>query len=426
MGKQSASARSALRLLGYVLLALVTAVGLWAMVITLTEGHIHQATTQHVPWGIWIAMYIYFLGLSAGCFLFSTLVYVFQVKRLQPAGPIALFGALGSLILGGLLIQLDLGHPERFYRLLTSFNPASVMAWMALLYLLYGVIVLGQLYLALRPRFVEKAQAGDRLTWLYRLLTLGRSSLEPWVLAQERSWLKALGIVGIPVAVIALCGEGAIFAVAKARPNWFGGLFPIVVLVSALASGGALLTMLTALFSRLPREPKREMVRLLARLTAGILVFDLLLITSDVLTTLYGAVPHDTEAWLLTLFGPYGWLFWFVQIGVGAVVPILLVLLPRTGSRVGWLGSAAFLILLGMVAARVNLVIPAQMTPAFDSLVGSNYHPRYALGYFPSLHEWLVVLGVVALGVWIFLAAFKLLPLEVAAYKSAPEGGPLA
>jgi len=426
MGKPRSSVLILLRGLGYLGLVLATAVGCWAILTTLRQGHIHEATTQHVPWGIWIAAYIYFLGMSVGCFLFSTLVYVFHVKRLEPAGPAALIAALGGLILGGLLIALDLGHPERAYLLVFSFNPTSMMAWMGLLYAVYALVVLTQLHLVFRPGFVRRVETGEGPTWLYRFCSLGRRSLAPEVLARERSWLKLLGILGIPVAVIALCGEGAVFAVAKARPNWFGGLFPIVVLVSALAAGGALLTLFAALFSRLPQEPKREMVSLLARLTVGVLLFDLLLLASDILTTLYGAVPQDTQAWLVTLFGPYWWVFWFLQLAVGAAVPILLVALPRTGNRVGWLGLAAGLVLLGMAAARLNLVIPAQIAPAFKLLEGSYYHSRYALGYIPSLHEWLVVLGVVALGVWIFLAAFKLLPLDLAEYESAPEGGPVA
>jgi len=199
-----------------------------------------------------------------------------------------------------------------------------------------------------------------------------------------------------------------------------------VVLVSALVSGAALLTLLVALFSRQPREPKGETVKLLARLTMGLLALDLLLVASDILTTMYGEVPHETGAWLSALFGPQWWVFWLLQVGVGGLLPILLVILPGTGRRIGWLGLAGLLVLLGMAGARFNLVVPAQLTPAFELLAGAYHHPRYALGYTPSVQEWLVVLGVTALGVWMFLAAFRLFPLEVAKLKPTQEGGPLA
>src|SRR3989338_4554918 len=99
--------------LGYLLLIVMTVLGLPAIFGVLKGGHDVVNTTQHVPWGLWVAFYIFLLGLSAGSFLLSTLVYVFGVKRLEPVGPLALLQAILCLILGGMLIILDLGHPER-------------------------------------------------------------------------------------------------------------------------------------------------------------------------------------------------------------------------------------------------------------------------------------------------------------------------
>ena len=78
------------------------------------NGPIDEGTTQLVPWGIWVSGYIFFLGLSAGSFLISTLIYVFGVKQLEEAGPAALVQALGCLLLGGILIVLDAGHPSEY------------------------------------------------------------------------------------------------------------------------------------------------------------------------------------------------------------------------------------------------------------------------------------------------------------------------
>ncbi len=423
MENKSASTNIGLRLVAYLALLIATAFGLRAIMKTLMEGHIHESTTQLIPWGLWVCMYIFFLGLSAGSFLLSTLIYVFGVKRLEGAGPMALLQALGCLALGGMLILLDLGHPGRMYLVLASFNPTSVMAWMGIFYNLYILVVLFELYFALRPHFAQRILAGEGPVGLYRLLALGNLSLEPGAMARDAKWLKLLGIMGIPVAIVVHGGVGAIFAVAKARPYWFGGLFPIVFLVSALASGGALLTFLMATYSRLPSAEKFDLVQSLAHLAIGLLVFDLLLLTSEILTEFYGGIPTDVTAWRLTLFGPYWWVFWFVQIGVGAVVPIALVALPGTRGRTGALGFAGLLVVLGMVGARLSIVIPAQIPPVLPHLVGAYNHPRFASGYFPSANEWLVVVGVAALGVWAFLISIKLIPLEAAAPKPAAEGG---
>ena len=117
-----------IRVIGFILLIIATAVGIWEMGAKFLNGPIDEGTTQLVTWGIWVSGYIFFLGLSAGSFLISTLIYVFGVKQLEEAGPAALVQALGCLLLGGVLIVLDAGHPERIYMVLLYFNPTSVMA----------------------------------------------------------------------------------------------------------------------------------------------------------------------------------------------------------------------------------------------------------------------------------------------------------
>ncbi|MBI4511324.1 MAG: polysulfide reductase NrfD [Deltaproteobacteria bacterium] len=404
----------AARLAGTLALVLLSALGLWALVATVTRGHEVLATTQHVPWGLWVAGYIFFLGLSAGSFLLSTLVYVFGVKRLEPVGPLALVQALGCLVLGGFLIIMDLGHPERIHKVLSSMQPRSVMAWMGVFYNFYLAIVMVELYLALRPRLAARAGSSR----LFRALALGSQRTDEASVSRDRRWLKILGVLGIPVAIVVHGGVGSIFAVAKARPGWFSGLFPIVFLVSALASGGALLTFLVAATSRLPRPRKDGLVRLLARMSLGILSFDLLLLTSEVLVTLYGNVPHESTAWKLTLLGPFWWVFWLGQLGVGFFVPVILAVLPLARDRMPVLGLQGLLMVVGIWSSRLNLVIPPQIPPVFEGLPAAYHHERWALGYSPTPLEWGVLLAALVAGAWLFILARKFLPLE----DSGPTG----
>ncbi len=208
-----------IRVIGYIVLIIVTAVGLWEMAAKFLNGPIDEGTTQLVTWGIWVSGYIFFLGLSAGSFLISTLIYVFGVKQLEEAGPAALVQALGCLLLGGALIVLDAGHPERMYKVLLYFNPTSVMAYMGLFYNVYIAIVVAEIYLVMRPGFVRSVQSGKRPTWLYRLMSLGSTRLDRESFVRDRKWLMILGILGIPAAVIVHGGVGTIFAVAKAAPQ---------------------------------------------------------------------------------------------------------------------------------------------------------------------------------------------------------------
>ncbi len=409
MTRTAASNDKTLRWLGYGILSLATVAGLWATLVRFSEGLIVTNMTQHVPWGFWVALYIYFIGLSAGSFLLSTLVYVFRIERYEAAGRLALVQALLCMLFGLWLILIDLGHPERFYKVFVSFNPTSVLAWEALLYTVYVVIILAEMVLAFRPDFVRWAEQGRSF---YGKLTFGRLDLSPETLERDRSWLRRLGILGIPVAIGVHGGTGAIFAVAKARPNWFSGLFPIIFLVSALASGGALLTFFTAVLSKRPPEKKLRLVRDLARLTIGVLAFDLLLLASEILVTFYGGIPHEVIGWKLTLFGPYWYVFWLAQLGLGTLLPITIASHPRLGNSVGWLGLAGFLVAVGIIGTRLNIVIPPLIAPAFENLPEAYHHFRFSRGYFPSMNELLGGVFAFTLVVWLFLAASKLLPLD--------------
>lgn len=414
-------AGASLRPLGYLALLGLSILGVLALAARFREGLILTHMTQNVPWGLWISLYIYFIGLSAGSFLLSTLIYVFGVKRFEPAGPMALLQALGCLLAGMVLIFVDLGHPERFLNVFLHWNPSSVLAWECLFYTAYALIILAELFIVLRPALARRARDGGPWAGLSRLLSLGGKPPDAaWIAASARR-LKILGIIGIPVAIGVHGGTGAIFAVVKSRPTWYTGLLPIVFLVSALASGGALLTFLSAAVSRRADGRQLDLVRGLARLTIGIVAFDLLLIASEVLVVFYGGMPLHIAGWHSILFGPYWWLFWFVQLGLGAVLPILIIAGRRTGHSVGWLGAAGLLVVVGVAGVRLNIVIPAQIAPEFPTLPQAYHHARFAVGYFPSLNEWLVGLGIIALGVWALLLCRKILPLEEAGTPGAHE-----
>lgn len=416
-----------LRIPGLLALSAMALAGLWALSDRFRSGLMVTHLTQLVPWGLWIAFYIYFIGLSAGSFLLSTLIYVGGMKRLEAAGPLALLQALGCLLLGMFLIWVDLGHPERFLNVFLFWHWTSILAWESIFYGAYTLIILAELFLVLRPALASRAQAGGPWAGFYEFIARGRRVPDAEWRAKASRRLMILGLVGIPVAIGVHGGTGAIFAVVKSRPTWYTGLFPILFLVSALASGGGLLTFLSATALNLPREKKLELVRSLARLTVGILAFDFLLMASEILVVFYGGIPHHVIGWWNILFGPFWWVFWFVQLGMGVILPILIVAGRRTGRSLEWLALAGLLVAVGIIGVRLNIVIPAQIEPEFAGLPQAYHHVRFAYGYFPSLNEWLVGLGTIALGILAFMFVRKVLPLDEAEHpapqKFEAEGG---
>jgi len=407
---------------GYTLLGLLSAAGLVAIVIRFIEGMSTTHLTSNVAWGMWVVFYIYCIGLSAGSFLMSTIVYVFGMDKFERIGRMALLSALTALAGGLVFVWIDLGHPFRFYEVFTSWQFSSVLAWEAVLYIVYVAIILAELHLLMRDDLAElrEESTGARHA-LYGALSLGYRKDGDGAEQQRRTMrkVKALGIVGIPVAVGVHGGTGALFAVVAAKPEWFSGLFPIVFLVSALLSGAGLMLFLYAWFGRKDKQYSSIVAGLRTFVMAFIAV-DVLLFASDLLVSLYSRIPSHTEVWNRIAFGPYWYVFWFGQLGLAWFLPLLLTTLRKTRDSAMWLGIAGGSVVVGIVAVRLNLVIPAFLQPQLPGLDVALTNPRSAYTYFPSGIEWISSLGVIALLTLAFIAAWHLLPV----IEREPGDGP--
>jgi len=375
----------------------------------LLYGHLHANYGSYVPWGLWVAAYIYLIGLSAGAFLLSALVYVFNVKQLEKIGKLSLLTALATLIGALVTIWMDLGHMGRAWRLVLTTNFGSVMGWMAWLYSAYFVLLLFELWFAMRADLVRCMEAPGFRGRLCRFLTFGKTELSEAALRRDRRVLRILGSLGIPLAIAFHGSVGAIFGVVGARPYWHSGLTPIMFLVGALLSGGALLTFIVTFWGPdRGSETHRQIVVLLGRITLGLLLFDVLLEWAEYSIGLWHAVPSEAASLQLILFGPYWWVFWIVHVGLGVVVPaILLIAKPRA---VGAVGLAGFLIALTFISVRLNIVIPGLAVEELEGLRHAFTGPGLTFDYFPSLSEWLLFFWSIGLAGLIFLLGKAYLP----------------
>lgn len=367
------------------------------------------ALGSYVVWGLWISSDIYFIGLSAGAFLISSLVYVFRVKALEQVGKLALFTALVTLFLALLSAWFDIGHMGRFYKVFASPNPRSMMAWIIWLYTAYFLLLLAELRLALRPDLLRWSRLGDLRGRVSRVLLLGRVQIGPEALERDRKRLRILGSIGVPLATAFHGGMGALFATLIARPYWYGPLYPIFFLTGALVSGTALLTALSAFFWPHRGDGLRETVAFLGRVLLGLLLFDLLLEWAEFSIPAWYGVGHELDLFRVILFGPYWWVFWVFHILLGSLVPI--VLLTRFPRAVAKVGAAGAFVALSYMSVRLNIVIPGLITPQLAGLERAYWSSRLVYSYFPSIVEWQVFLFIVALGIALFVLGYRLLPL---------------
>jgi molybdopterin-containing oxidoreductase family membrane subunit len=388
--------------------AVLFLVGLFGWYGRLVNGHADANYGSLIPWGLWIAAYIYFIGLSAGAFLISALVYVFRVKRFEAIGRVALFTALITLFLALLSVWADIGHMERFWHVFAYPNFRSPMAWMIWLYTAYFLLVAVELWLVIRADLVAAASGPGLRARVYRVIVLGSKDASKERVERDRRAVRVLALVGIPLAIMFHGGVGALFGVVAARPAWNSGIFPILFLVSALASGAALLTLVCAIFQDGWRR-NRPTMEALGHIVLGLLLLDLLFQASEFLVAAYGEVPGHIEGLKLIFAGPYWWVFWGWQLALGTVVPIVL-LSARTRRNPRWVALASFLVAVGFIGLRLNIVIPALAVEEVDGLADAIASSRYTTSYFPSSMEFALAAGVVGLGLLLFGIGERYLP----------------
>jgi molybdopterin-containing oxidoreductase family membrane subunit len=374
----------------------------------LTHGHLNANYGSLVPWGLWVAAYIYFVGLSAGSFLISSLVYVFNLKQFEKVGRLALFTALITLLLALLSIWVDLGHMERFWHVFAYPNFRSPMAWMIWLYTAYFVLLAVELWFLLRRDLVTGAQGTDWKARASRVLSFGSRDESAESEQRDRKIVKILATIGIPIAIMFHGGVGTLFGIVAARPAWHSGLFPVLFLLSALASGAALLTVTAAIFQDGWRK-NRDTVLALGRLVLALLLLDVLFQFSEILIAYAGGVPGHTDSLNLILMGPYSWVFWGLQVIVGILIPIVLLAGP-TRSDPRFVSLAGLMIVLGFIGVRLNIVIPGLATEEIRGMMEAVSSPRISTAYVPSTSEWLLTAGIVGLGLLLFGIGEMLLP----------------
>jgi len=387
-----------------------------------SEGHALANYGSYVPWGLWVSAYIYFIGLSAGAFLLSSMIYVFGVEPLRKIGRLSLFVSAITLPIALLCIFFDLGQMWRFYEIYTRPNWSSMMAWMVWLYTAYIILVLAELWFDMRCDLAKAREQGGLFAPLYALLSLGwkcPQKEEELQICHRQSLkiLKVLGFIGIPLAIAFHGGVGALFATLSAKPIWHTGLFPILFLTGALLSGGALILAISSWMEYHSGIKSSETTRMLGKIVLGLLLLDLLLEFSEFSIPMWYGVGGEFETLYGLLFGEFWFMFWIFHILLGSAIPIvLLAFLPNSCLAMCFAGA---LTATTFLAVRLSIVIPAQLTPALSGLKEAYRDHRLSFEYIPSLMEWSVVAFVVAIGIGLFYLGERLLPLVKSPSKNA-------
>jgi len=356
---------------------------------------------QH-PWGIWIGIDVASgVALAAGGFTTAALVFVLNRRRFEPVIRPALLTAWLGYVLVAVGLLVDLGRYYNIWHPLIYWQGNSVLFEVGLCVMFYLAV--------LTIEFAEVVVDG-----LSRRLQPGGSTQH--ALEATRGPLQVLRrvlhrvvpvfiILGVVLSCLHQSSLGSLMLIAphKLHPLWYTPLLPLLFLLSAIAVGLPMVIFESLLASKSFRlKPESDLLRGLGDITVWTLGVYAVVKLGD----LFGRGAH-----VHLVNGSTQALSFIVEVLVGVLLPLVLLLLPRTRRSHGGLFIASCMIVFGVVLNRINVF-----------LVG--YQPPYAARtYFPAIGEMAVTAGLIATLVLAYRLCVTYLPiLPTASEQPAPAG----
>jgi len=377
------------RVLVAILFGLVLA-GVIAYIVSYLLGFRLWGINNSVSWGQLITVDIFFIGLSAGSLVVSSLTYVFGQEKYKPIGRMAVF--MGLLLMVGAMVCVltDLGRPEKMWRLFMYgylSNMKSMFAVNGIFYAGYIVLLLGYLAAAL---------ANSKLT-------------------------KIIAPVAVLWAILVHMGTGAIFGFIETRGIMYSPLKPVEFVSAAFASGLALVMLLSWVTLKLSKRPiDKEMYQSLGKMLAVLIIILVVLVVVDKLTHFY---PPARDSVLFLTGGPWWWIFWLMQVLLGYAVPLFILLHPKWGRNIKGIMAACAICVVGIFGERMGIIFPGLSEPL-------QYYPGEIAGVwglrggFPIMPaETLLTIGIFALLGLMYVLGLKYLHLAPAPSPEEVEAG---
>jgi len=360
-------------------LLIISVLGLGGAVTAIAEGHHHSNMSDMVPWGVFISGLAFFIGLSAGATMVGLLIHGFGRDDYHPVGTRAILIGMLSIFAAMGCVMMDVGNPFRAMKIpFLLRNETSMFFISSTSYMGFTALLMAELIFTIK-------------------VTIGKAS------SKEKKIGKLLGIIAVPYALIVVHSfTGTIFGVVKAREMWNTPLLPVHFVTSALASGFALVILVTIITSW---ASKKELVGAetynhMGTMLCFFLIATVFLDTFDYLILSYSGTEEGLETWHL-LTGRYLPTFLINMVGLYAALAIVSFKKYRTSRGLLY---ATSITIIAIAAYRINLISIGQLVPLYPEMG--------EIEYVPNIHEVAPFIGLVAILMLVYAVLTKLLPLE--------------
>ncbi|MGE4558859.1 MAG: NrfD/PsrC family molybdoenzyme membrane anchor subunit [Desulfobulbus sp.] len=325
------------------------------------------------PWGFWLGLDV--LGgvaMAAGGFIIACAVYLFNWKKYRPIVRPAILTAFLGYLMAVVAIFFDIGHPFRLPHPMFMWQYHSVM-WVVAMHVIFYTTTLA---LEFSPMLFE------RLGWEKARKAVGKV-------------MVGAVIFGVMLSTLHQSSLGAVFLIApsKMSPLWWDTKLPFHFLVSAVAMGLSMVSFETMLsFKFLSHKVDKEIFFGLGRGVLIVLSFYLLLKLYQLFAV---ASPK------LALDGSVEGNMYLLEMLIGVLLPIGILSVKKFRTNVNTLFSVNILVITGVLLNRMNVCLFSM----------ERYNTWHGAAYAPSWKEFLVSLGIISLGVFLYKMSAKHLPL---------------
>ena len=359
--------------------AALAVIGICCWVFQLLNGLGVTGMSNVNSWGAYICMFMLFVGLSAGGLIVASSAHVFGIERFKAVAKPAVICSTACICVAGMLVLVDLGGIQRVWRMFTGPNFMSPLLWDMCIITVYLVINILDLV---------------------------------WMQKGQEDKVRKLSYVALPVAILVHSVTAWIFGLQIARA-WYTAIMAPIFVVSALDSGLALLLLGLMLLDKVGIAKLDDgLMASLGKLLATFICVDAFFIGCELLTMAY---PGAGEAVALghMLTGATAPFFWAEVVG-GLLVPFLILAVAKNREKRGMVALASILVVLGVACKRVWLLFTSFITPNVYGAAGITTGTAAAQSdpaamwaatgsYAPTVPEVLIVVGVISVGVLIFM-----------------------
>jgi Ni/Fe-hydrogenase subunit HybB-like protein len=392
-------------IISFVVLSAFVVAGAVAYIHQLQDGLYVTGMRDRITWGLYITMFVFFIGASMGGTFVSAALRLADMGWRAPISRGAEYITVSALLTASLFIFADMGHPERAINIMLFGRWESPLVWDVYGLNTYIAGSMVYLYLAVLPDLaLVRDRIGNQLDPVRRLFVIMFSASwtgHPRQVKALDTSLKVMTVVIVPVAVMMHTVTSWIFGMTLREP-WDSPMFGIYFVVGAVYSGVGLIVVFMYVMRRmnhmeafLTERHFLNMGKLLAG-AGGVMIFFQI---SDLVTAGF-KLKGDSAFNLYQLAdGAMSPIFW-TYIWVGLMIPLALMLLPWTRTIAGVL-VASVLANIGMLLERYFIVVGGLRLPL------NPYHPP---NYLPTITELTIVVGLCSLFILVLMIMMKLAP----------------